>query len=143
MIDQNITINYLQLQPQSVLPDISNLAPFRSILIIDAIINPDWQAEVSGWLVKCGCLYAIAWGKDAGTWDDSIDFANLEAFKLLAVKEEKFVMTACFEDEPLKEVFWFAKNSAFHPTVELLNTLILDISFKNRETEMRSDYADA
>ena len=104
-----------------------------SVVVIDEFVTSGWQSLVSAWLVKSGCLYMMAWGKGSSTWDDSVDFANLEENNYADIPEEKFVISTWHENELLKDVFWFSKNNAFHPTVELLNTLILHISRKNRE----------
>jgi hypothetical protein len=113
------------------------------VVVIDEVVTPGWQSLVSAWLVKSGCLYMMAWGKASSTWDDSIDFVNLEEFNYADIPEEKFVITTWHEDKPLRDVFWFSKNVAFHPTVVLINTLILHISSQNREIELLSEYASA
>jgi hypothetical protein len=135
--------SYLQLKPGSELPNISALSPFRAVVVIDEEVTPEWQNLVSSWLVKSGCLYMMAWGTGCSTWDDSVDFANLEAFNYSDIPEDQFVMTTWHEEEPLNDVFWFAKNNAFHPTIELPNTLILHISGKNKEKELLSEYISA
>jgi len=135
-----MTLTYLQLRPESRLPDISGLSPFRSIVVIQETVNPGWQSKVSAWLVRSGCLYIIAWGNECSSWDDSVDNANLEEFDYEEIPEEKFVMTTWHENESLKEVFWFAKNNAFHPAVELRNTLILDITTASREEQFLAEY---
>jgi len=136
-------MKYLQLEPGASLPDISALKPFRSVVIVDDEPNPEWQAQVSDWLVASGCLYMMAWGKGCSSWDDSVDSANLKEFDWGDIPEEKFVMTTWHEKEPLNDVFWFSKNNAFHPTVELQNTVILHISQNNREQELLAAYASA
>lgn len=85
----------------------------------------------------------MAWGNECSSWDDSVDIANLEEFNFDEIPEAKFVMTTWHEKVPLKEVFWFAKHNAFHPTVDLENTLILDISSANREKQFLVEYNDA
>lgn len=135
--------NYLQLYPGTKLPDIANLSPFRSVVVIDDEVPPEWQSQVSAWLVKSGCLYMMAWGKKCSTWDDSVDLANLEAFNFGDIPDNKFIMTAWHEKEPLNEVFWFAKNSAVHPTMDLPNLLILHISDTNKESALLSEYESA
>jgi hypothetical protein len=52
-------------------------------------------------------------------------------------------MTTWHEKESLNDVFWFSKNNAFHPTVELQHTVILHISRNNREQELLAAYASA
>jgi hypothetical protein len=136
-------MKYCQLKPGSQLPDISALSPFRSVVIIEESVTSEWQSLVSHWLVKSGCLFMIAWGKDCSTWDDSVDIANIEEFGFGDIPEDKLVMTTWHDKEPLKEVFWFSKNNAYHPTVELPNTLILHISNTNKENELLSEYDGA
>ena len=121
-------MKYIQLQPGSALPDISDLSPFRSVVVIEESVTPEWLAQVSDWLVKSGCLYMMAWGKECSTWDDSVDTANLEIFNYKNIPDDKFVMTTWHEDELLKEVFWFSKHSADHPEIEISSTLVLHIS---------------
>lgn len=91
-------------------------------------VTPAWRDLVSERLVSAGCLYMMAWGDQCTSWDDSVDIANIELFNYKEIPEDQFVMTTWHEDEPVEEVFWFAQNCAFHPVVELNNTLILDIS---------------
>lgn len=135
-----MTLKYLQLSPGAELPDISAFGPFRSVVVIDAQLSPEWRFDVSTWLVKAGCLYMMAWGDDCSAWDDSVDMANLEQFNYQEVPAAQFVLTTWHEDEALEDVFWFAKNNAFHPVVEIKNTLILDISRTSREQDLLARY---
>jgi len=133
---------YLLLQPESALPDISTLNPFRAVVIVEEQVTPDWQDKVSSWLVLSGCLYMMAWGNNCSSWDDSVDLANLEVFNFNQIPDANFVMTSWHENEPLKDVFWFSKYSAFHPMVEISNTLILHISYHQRRQELLAQYED-
>ena len=137
-----LMIQYLQLQPESTLSDISALSPFRAIVIIEETVTSEWQEQVSDWLVRSGCLFMMAWGEDCSSWDTSVDLANCEEFEYGDIPEEKFVMTTWHENEPLKEVFWFSKNNAFHPTVEINDTLLLHISQENKEKEFLEEWLD-
>jgi hypothetical protein len=136
-------VQYLQLQPESKLPDISALNPFRTVVIAEEPVALDWLYKVSSWLVWSGTLYVMTWGNSCEYWHDSIDFANMEVFNFEQIPEEKFVMTTWHENEPLEEVFWFSKNSAFHPIVEISNTLILHISNRDRSLEFLSMYENS
>jgi hypothetical protein len=40
-------MKYLQLKPGSTLPDISNLNPFRSVVIVEEMVTLEWQERVS------------------------------------------------------------------------------------------------
>jgi hypothetical protein len=53
------------------------------------------------------------------------------------------VVTTWHDDEPIDEVFWFAKNVATHPIKQLGRAIILDISTENRQTEMLCSFAAA
>ncbi|TAK90386.1 MAG: hypothetical protein EPO06_08905 [Burkholderiaceae bacterium] len=134
---------YLHVKPEVVLPDAPRLAPFRAVIIAEAQVSPDWQAAVSGWLIQSGCLYMMAWGVNSSSWDDSVDMANIEQFDFKEIPQDRFVMTTWHEGETLAEVFWFSKNSAFHPTVSLENTLLLHIAAEEREKEVVRSYAEA
>jgi len=138
-----MAVKYVQLVPGAELPDISDLKPFRCVVIVEEEPSSEWQAQVSEWLVEAGCLYMMAWGKGCSSWDDSVDYANMKRSGYNDIPEEQFIMTTWHEDEPLKEVFVFSKNDVFHPCVGLPNTLILHISQENREDKVLAEYARA
>jgi len=115
----------------------------RVVVIADLEASPEWQALASTWLVRSGCLYMMAWGCGCSSWDDSVDIANLEEFGFGEIPEDRFVMTTWHTEEPLSEVFWFAKHNAFHPTVELERTLLLHVAAQDREHELLASYAAA
>lgn len=85
----------------------------------------------------------MAWGVDGSSWDDCVDMANIEQFDFKDIPSESFVMTTWHENETLSEVFWFAKQCAFHPAVDLQHTLLLHIATDSRETEILREYSDA
>ncbi len=85
----------------------------------------------------------MAWGVDCSSWDDSVDWANLSAAGPDEIPDDKFVTTTWHEDEPLSETFWFAANTAFHPTVLLNNLIIIDIGPDEREAQMLAEYSAA
>ena len=74
-------MEYLQLRNNEVLPQIKTPHPFKCVVIIDASVSQEWQTKVSKWLVNSGCLYMMAWGNDCSSWDDSVDYANIEQFE--------------------------------------------------------------
>ena len=136
-------VSYLSIQPESALPAIVAGSPMRVVLIADSEVSSEWQSLASTWLVQSGCLYMMAWGNSCSSWDDSVDMANLEEFKFGPIPEERFVMTTWHTDEPLREVFWFAKNNAFHTTVQLERTILLHIAAEDRGQELLASYAEA
>ena len=135
-------IEYLQLQSEGILPDISNLKPYRCVVVIEQDVSTEWLQKVSNWLCTTGCMYMMAWGKDCSSWDDSVDDANLEQFNY-EIPDDSFVMTTWHENELLKEVFWFAKHFANREDCEFKNTLILHISPLNKATEICLEFKNA
>lgn len=138
-----MTVKYFQIRAGSKPPEISDFSPFRAIVIIEEAVIPEWQTAISTWLVESGCLYMMAWGMNCSSWDDSVDFANLEQFDFGEIPEDKSIMTTWHENDPLDEVFLFAKGSARHPSINLHNTVLLHISENNREAELLNSYANA
>lgn len=134
---------YLHLRPGEQPPDNFVQICSRMVVVIEAEVSPGWQTLVSDWIARSGCLYMMAWGKGCSSWDDSVDMANIEAFNFDEIPEDKFIMTTWHEDEPLAEVFWYAKHNAFHPSVELENTVLLHISAEGRARELLGAYAGA
>jgi hypothetical protein len=138
-----MTVQYLQIQSSPHHLPLGGRRPFRAVVIIDQSVASEWQEEVSSWLVRSGCLYMMAWGKDCSSWDDSVDLANLKDFNFEEIPDEKFVMTTWHNNEPLEEVFWFSKHSAFHPNIEMQDTLIIHISDQNNEQGLLTRYKNA
>jgi hypothetical protein len=139
------SVHYLQLLPDRELPDISRLAPFKAVVVLNASYSLDWQDQVSKWLVSSGCLYTMASGPACTTWDDSVDYANMFEYPDFEIPDDKFVMTTWHDDESLEEVFWYAQFNAncSYNDVELTSTLIVDISVEHREAEMLALFARA
>jgi hypothetical protein len=138
-----MVMKYLQIQPESILPDIYVLNPYRAVVVIEALVSKEWQWEVSDWLVKSGCLYMLAWGIDCSSWDDSVDESSvMEYIELEKIPDAKLIMTTWHENESLKDVFEFSKNWATHPTVEISNTIIIHISENDKSHELLKEYAD-
>ena len=133
-------MEYLQLQNNDLLPNIDSLNPFKCVVVIEALVSQEWQAEVSEWLVNSGCLFMLAWGNNCSSWDDSVDVANLERFEYQEIPAESFVMTTWHEQESLSEVFEFCKKFAMHEVEKLENTLILHISTENKFEFITTEY---
>ncbi len=119
------------------------LGPFKAVVIIEAPVTVEWRARVSQWLVESGCLYMSAWGLECSLWDDSVDFANLDAFAFGDIPDDKFVMTTWHEDEPLSEVLWFAGHAARHPDVTLEHVVLLHISAQEDPARLIGAFRDA
>jgi hypothetical protein len=132
-------IIYLHLEPESTLPDMHN-EPTRTVVIIEANVSPVWQEMVSNWIVRSGCLYMMAWGIECSSWDDSVDWANIDKYGEGPIPDDGFVATTWHSDETLANVFWFSKNCATHPVVDLKRTMILDISNESRKVQLLKAY---
>lgn len=136
-------LTYIHLASDSTPPSLDIQTPFRAVVIIEQPVSQDWQLQISDWLVRSGCLYMMAWGQDCSSWDDSVDLANLKIFDFGDIPDDRFVMTTWHADEPLSEVMWFAKNNAFHPDVELEQTILLHVAANANESHMLRAYGEA
>jgi hypothetical protein len=139
-------VEYLLLKNEVELPDISNLRPYRAVVVIEKQVSQEWQNKISDWLVQTGCLFMMAWGIKCSTWDDSVDWALLDEFNFKEIPEESNIMTSWHEDESLEEVFSFAKKCVHDngsPDVVLKDTLILHIGDSNREDQFKEMFNDA
>jgi hypothetical protein len=135
-------ITYIHLVPGSDPPAIV-ARPSRFVVVIEVEVSYEWQKLVSDWIVASGCLYMMAWGHECSSWDDSVDWANIDKFGDSPIPDDEFVVTTWFDDEPLKEVFWFSKTLAEHSSVEIVQTIILEISAASRKDELLSLYESA
>jgi hypothetical protein len=139
----NKSVKYIRIQSGDDLPEISDLQPFKAILVIEDDVSQIWQWDISRSLVLSGCRYMMAWGPECGSWVESVDEANLEAFNYDVIPQDHSVVATSHEDEDLSEVFWFAKHRAHHPVHELNNTVIIHISGEEKKIDLQSLYKDA
>lgn len=135
-------VQYVHLTPEETPPSLAH-SPFCAVIVADADAAENWRERVTDWLVQSGCLYAVTWGRDCEKWHDSVDGANLREFDYGDIPDDRFVMTTWHENEPLEEALWFAGQCAFHPTVTLKNTVIVDVSAEPREAAMLRAFRDS
>ncbi len=133
-------LEYLRITSSESLANLNHLKPFKAVVIIETPLSGNQQEKVSKWLAKSGCLYMMAWGYECSSWDTSVDIANHEEFDNSEIPDDSFIMTTWHENEPMKEVFFYSKHAAFHPTVELENVLILHIGETDKEEQFREQY---
>jgi hypothetical protein len=131
----SVTIRYQRLAPEAPIGVVGPERPFLAMVIIRDAVSPEWQWDVSQWLVAAGCLYMCAWGPGCSSWDDSVDYANLERHSYGDVPDERVVMTTWHAHEALEEALWFAKHTAKHPAVELDLALIIDVSHRDHRED--------
>ncbi|NND36722.1 MAG: hypothetical protein HKN81_06245 [Gammaproteobacteria bacterium] len=136
-------MQYIQLIPATLPPDVSALSPFKAVVIVEDAATPERRAVISKWLVESGCLYMMARGRDSDAWQDAVQAANLAAFDLDEIPDDRLIIATSHGDEPLDEVFWFAKYTAMHPCHTLETVLVLDLSATGREREICAAYEAA
>jgi len=134
---------YFHVQPDAALPGIGYLAPFRAVVIVEEDVSAEWRTDVSDWLVRSGCLYMMAWGRDCSLWDDAVDWANIDHFLFKDIPEDRFVVTTWHDGDPLDEVFSFCKRLAIHPAVELPQVILLHIARNECAGSMLQAYSRA
>ena len=137
------SVSYLHLPADTTPPSIEEYRPFAALLVIEQPCARAWEAFVSDWLVRSGCLYMMAWGLGCSSWDDSVDHANLSAFDYGLIPDDAFVMTTWHADQPLTDALWFAAHSVEHPTVPLERTIIIHISAEARQAEFLAAFQTA
>lgn len=133
-------MDYLHLTPGQSPPPLTN-GTFRAVIVSDVEAPQEWRERIASWLLASGCLYVVAWGVQCEAWHDTIDWVHLEMFEPGDILDDKYVYTTWHANEPLSEALWFAGQCAFHPTVELVGTMLLHIAGAAREAEMREIYA--
>ena len=136
------TPSYIHLRPGEEPPELPEL-PYRFVVVADTAVSADWREDIAAWIFKTGSRYVVAWGQSCEDWHDSVDFACLEAFDFGPVPDKDHIMTTWHSDEPLSEAFWFAGFCAFHPDVELRETIILHIAEEPRKASMLEEYKQA
>jgi len=138
-------VRYLRIEPNATLSAYDGRQPFRAVVVLEADVTAEWRMAASRWLVESGCLYMLAWGVDCSRWNDSVDLANLEAFDFGDIPDEAFVMTTWHQDEPLSDVFEFAKRFALPASenVAIEETLVFHVSAIDRGREYEELFAAA
>jgi hypothetical protein len=133
---------YLHLRPEQAPPELAG-SPFRAVIVAEESVSETWLNTIAAWIVKSGCLYVVAWGVACEAWHDSVDWAVLEVFNYGDIPDDHFVMTTWHNNEALSEALWFAGQCAFHPDVELTETVILHIAVEARASQMLQTYRDS
>lgn len=121
-------VEYLHIAEGFELPELGAEGPFRAVVVLEQAINAERRTNIAEWIVKNGCLYAIAWGEECEAMHDEIDWALVRNFDGVEIPDEQFMMTTWHDDEPLSEVMSFAKLCAVHPHVEVRSTVIIHLS---------------
>ncbi|WP_420479532.1 DUF7684 family protein [Brevundimonas sp. FT23028] len=138
-----MTVRYLHLPAGSEPPVIGQDGPFKAVVVIEQETPQDWRDRIGDWLVRSGCLFMMAWGRDASAWHDSVDWALLTLHDFGDIPDDKHVLTTWHDDEPLAEVFWFSGYGAWHDAAPGMGVWIIDINPDDRQALMLEDYAAA
>jgi len=121
----------------------TEMTKFKCLILIEREVGWEYQNEVSKALVKAGCRYSLAWGSNCSSWDDSVDWAFLEAYNFGDYPEDKFVTTTWHEDETLEEAVEFAKHCTKYSEVNLEDILVLDFAHHERSDLIKEFYLAA
>jgi hypothetical protein len=111
--------------------------------VIAEEVDEAWRKKVSRWIVDEGCLFMMAWGIDCGRWHDAVDQANIEDFPGGDIPDDRLVMTTWHSDQTLERVFRFAHFSTFHPGMDFLRPVLIDISYEDRSMYLRAQFRRA
>jgi hypothetical protein len=134
---------YLHLEPGDAPRPLEGIAPFKAVVVVDSEVTPEWQTQVSDWLVQSGCRYMMAWGQKCSDWDSSVDEACLAMFDYGEIPEDGLVITTWHENESLQETFWFSERCAMHPSLELERTYVVHIAPEGRAAELLKTFRAA
>ena len=72
-------------------------------------VSADEQATISQKIIDSGCRYAVCYGHNCSSWDDSVDMASVISGK----EETEFVMTTWLDDEVPEDVVHFFWNNTW------------------------------
>ena len=79
--------------------------PYALLLVINrADIGAVEQEQLSDKIVASGCRYALCFGHECGTWDDSIDHSFVCSDPNFDPPDSRFVMTTWHENETIDDV---------------------------------------
>ena len=109
-------------------------------MTIEQPVSAQRQFEISRWLVDMGCCYLISCGEGCESWCDSVREENLKNLDVDNIHARDIVMTTSHFREPLRSVFWYAKNVASHPEFEQEDLLVIHLAERDRSTEYQAIY---
>ena len=135
-------LRYLHLLPKQT-PPVLKVRPFRAVIVADAPVGETWRNQIAAWIVKSGCLYVVAWGIDCETWHNSVDLALLDSFTFCDIPTDHLIITTWHDDESLSEALFFVEQCAFHPDVELTETIIVHVAVQARALQLLQIYKDS
>lgn len=116
-------------------------APFVVLLVVeDQAITPDEQMRISQQLIHQGCRWAMAFGNDASSWDDSIDYAHIFSYPDYSPPDDAHVMTTWHDKDTLDEIAQFFVFLTAFDSFTPVNFLLLCIGQESeRYRELREE----
>ncbi len=109
--------------------------PFVAVVVAcGPALTPCTQAEISAQLVANYCRFMLAWGINASSWDDSVDYAFLATNPDYNPPDDRHVITTWHDDETIEDVIWFALLNASFDSHDFHDYLALVIG-TNAEIE--------
>lgn len=82
------------------------------LVCADEDVSAEEQALLSERLVRTGCRYAVCFGPESSSWDDSIDMVSV--MDEINGRGTPFVVTTWHDEEPLSDVVeYFARLAKF------------------------------
>lgn len=132
---------YIFLPPDAPLPIWAKEA-FLAVIIAETAVRAPWRESVAHALAASGCCFFVAWGVDCRDWEDSMDWADIDAATLGNPMAECHIITTAHPDEPLSDALNFARYSAYHPDEVFERTVLIHIATAPRPTAFLQAYLD-
>jgi len=114
---------------------INDGGPFKCIAFIENGLSETRLETLAQSLVNEGCLYLMAAGQQAQQLIDHVGLCNHRAFPDRPIPDDLLIIATNHESEQLKDVFWFAQNTAMHPCHGLERLVVVHEGSINREAE--------
>ena len=83
---------YIQLTEGNELPDISEFAPFKMVIVIEDLVSTERQVQIANWLVEMGGLYVMTCGENSTSWIDPIRQAKIEKSNIQSISPDEFLI---------------------------------------------------
>jgi hypothetical protein len=136
-------MEYIQVDQNTMLPDISGFSPFKAVIAIEDQISQHRREIISNWLIQMGGLYVMICGDEIALWSASIRKANMDQNDINTMTPDQFVMITEHENERLRNVFWHAKKYAKHTHANLQTLVVIHVSNHNRAVDYMSIFNKA
>ena len=111
---------------------------YKCLILIERKVGEAYQYEVSKLLVETGCRWSLSRGLDCISWDDSVDWANIDQFTGTTIPEDNLVVTTWHERDTLEEVVEFSTQCRDHMGKLIEDTLVLDFGISDRKRLLKS-----